>query len=219
MAAKKLTIFTLGLVALVFGAMPAFAGAHVLTNEPDVVLTGTKIRAQSNSMRTKFAVGELACDFVEVGGIVTANSGSVVTVSMDGVEEIAEECVRRTPIEEEPVTITPTFKDLHFGTGTESDTLSFTYAVHFSSLKLTCHFDGTVQASVVGGFLVSAGGFLGGTSPAPCPNTGIFSVDFTFLDGVTVLTIDQGSARQLAGGGEAPRAIVPFGTSPKDRIR
>jgi hypothetical protein len=180
-----------GLLALAFAALPAMASAAELTDEAGAVPVGEEIRAESGNTTTKTAVGELKCKKVNIGGEVTTNSGGTVTLAMlPASEEIAQECVRSTPLGEEAVTVSATFTHLHLSP--ETNTAVFDFSVKFPGLGgLVCNFEGTVAASAIeGGAKLNAKGTVVGTSAEPCPKGGEFNGDFALSDSNGAVTID-----------------------------
>jgi hypothetical protein len=194
MFTKKRFGLILGLVALALAAVPAVASAHTLTNpdESDVA-TNTHVFAGSENAVTITTVGELDCEYVEISGNVITNSGGVVTIGDSGTgDHKATNCVRRTPLGEEEVEVTPTFKHLHVDTDPNTtDYAEFTYVLHLPAAGLTCNFAGKVDVSVVGeGTFLQIEGGIGGTSPEPCPKGGNFSGTFELFNNNGMLTVD-----------------------------
>ncbi|HEX7278359.1 MAG TPA: hypothetical protein VF255_01940 [Solirubrobacterales bacterium] len=181
MFTKKRLGLTLGLVALALTVVPSVASATTLTNElGEHVAAETTVEGTSTNVSSVTAVGALTCKHLKITGIVT-DSGALsetVHIAMDGANDTAIDCHRTTPTTTEDLVITPTFETLHLETG-GTNTMSFSYLMHFPALHLTCQFGGTVAASVTEAGGLQTAGAVGGTSPEPCPKGGNFSGTFS----------------------------------------
>lgn len=101
--------FIAGLVALAFVALPAAASAAELTDANGPVEVGSTITATSENVETTLEGGGLlACEHVEVFGIVEVNSGETVQVG-DDVQGNATNCFLNGHL----TTILPTLEELH----------------------------------------------------------------------------------------------------------
>jgi hypothetical protein len=137
---KKMMLFVLAVGALVAFAAPATAGAHELTNGSEETLTtGDTITGVSHDAVTTLPENrDLACATVTIHGIVEVNNGSTVKV-VDDPEgaDTAETChilVTNPPgtvVATVPVTVTPTFEEIHLETGAgATNTAKFSFLVH-----------------------------------------------------------------------------------------
>ena len=162
MSNRKSLGLVIGLVAMAFAAFPALAGAAQLTDAGGSVPVGETVTATSTNAVTKLESGAtLACEHVEVHGIVTANSAGTVTVSMD---EEGGDSATGCKVNEElsvvvqptltSITLTPTSKTAAFDFSVPELGLSekSTSTVTYTAPATKVHVEGPVEGSAKGTF-------------------------------------------------------------------
>lgn len=167
-----------GLLAMAFAALPAFAGAAQLTDPAGSVEVGETVNATSTNAVTKFEGGNtLKCADVEIHGIVTKNSGGTVSVTMDEEgEDTATGCTLNGAM---PVVVRPTLKTIALTSTTKTAAFEFsapelklaeksTSTVTYTAPATKVHVEGPVEGSA----------------------EGTFSGDFTISDGNGAVTVD-----------------------------
>ena len=176
---KKLTLLAMAVGALVAFAVPAAASANVqLTNSGGKpIAANTTITATSTNAQTATSNGTLTCESVTVGAILTKNTPETVLLSDDEGSGSATGCkVKETSL---PVTITPTFEELHLTTA--GATASFSFVAHLGGVGgPKCTYTGVAVPVTYtpGTSSISVSGTLTGSGVAPCSATAAFTGTF-----------------------------------------
>jgi hypothetical protein len=158
-----------GVLAVAFAALPAFASAAPqLTDAKGSVTVGTTVTGTSTNATTVTASGNLVCKHVEVHGIVKANTGTLVEVEMDGSSDRAKECTfAGNPTEVKPtltsITLSSSVKravfDFEVLTGSgfvpESSTSTITYTSGASTIHVAGPVTGAISGTFSGDFTLS----------------------------------------------------------------
>jgi hypothetical protein len=159
-----------GLVAMAFAALPAFAGAAELTDASGNPLPpGTTITGTSTNAITETGLGTLKCEHVVVNAVLEVNSGGNVKAGMDGANDTATNC--EIPALGE-VTVEPTllsisasgssgtaaFEFLVAGSLEEESTSTVTWVSGGTSLHVEGPVTGSLEGHFSGDFALTANG-------------------------------------------------------------
>jgi hypothetical protein len=165
-----------GLMAMAFAALPAFAGAAELTDPSGNPLpTETTITGTSTNAITKVGSENLECEKVVVNAILKVNSGGKVEAVMDGEDDSATNCELPSLGE---VSVKPTL--LSIAASGSSGVAQFEFLVA-GSLK---------EASTSTVSWVSGGTSLHVEGPVTGPLPGEFSGDFELTANGSPVTVD-----------------------------
>ena len=168
--AKKLTLLTMAIGAMLALAIPAMASASSLTMpEKTLVPVGTAIQGTSTDVVTTTSLGNLKCEKVTVNGKVTKNNGTEVEGTANGASTSSNCFFKTNPIAIKNITLN-NIKSTTIGSGTAS--LSFEAEVKPG--ELNCKYSGSaVPFTYTSGTdsLLLSGGLT--ASPAACGTASI----------------------------------------------
>lgn len=159
-----------GLMAMAFAALPAFASAAELTDPsgnplpPETTITGT-----STNAITKTELGTLECEHVVVNAILKVNSGGNVEAVMDGENDSATNCEIPAlgPVSVEPTLLSlrasgssgiAEFEFLVAGSLLEKSTSTVTWVSGGTSIHVEGPVTGALPGEFSGDFALSANG-------------------------------------------------------------